>query len=67
MSGEFKILDKLYQEYGDPLIDEIADVTERNGQGDCYNCRCSDYCPGMSCHDAIKLAIKDIIGLGGNT
>ena len=66
MLGEFKLLEKLYQEYGEPLLDEIADVTMDNGQGDCYQCECGKYCTGNSCHDAIKLAIKDIIGLGGN-
>lgn len=67
MEGEYKLLKKLCREYGEPLLDEIADVTMDNGQGDCYGCRCSNYCPSSSCHNAIKLAITEIIGLEDNT
>ena len=63
MDSEFTLLKKLIQEHGEPLIDELAIVTELNGQGDCYQCRCADYCPGLSCHDAIKMAIKDILNI----
>lgn len=72
MQDEFTLLKKLIQEHGEPLLDEIASVTEANGQGDCYKCLCNDYCiiysddgtSSMSCHDAIKMAIKkDILRL----
>ena len=58
---DVKLLKKLYKEYGDKLLDELAIVNLKNGQGDCYGCRCSDYCPGESCFNAIKHVMKDIL------
>ena len=63
---EYNLIKELYKTHGEPLLDEIASVTEANGQGDCYKCLCSDYCLiytddgtfSNSCHDAIKMAIK---------
>lgn len=66
MKEEYNLIKELYKTHGEPLLDEIASVTEANGQGDCYKCLCNDYCIiysddgtfSMSCHDAIKMAIK---------
>ena len=76
MEAEYNLIKELYKTQGEPLLDEIASVTEANGQGDCYNCLCGDYCIiysddgtfSNSCHDAIKMAIKkDILKIdGGN-
>ena len=72
MKEEYNLIKELYKTHGEPLLDEIASVTLANGQGDCYQCLCNDYCcihgpDGIfsnSCHDAIKMAIKkDILKL----
>ena len=59
--NDVKLLKKLYKEYGDELLNEVAIVTMKNGQGDCYGCWCNDYCPQESCFDAIKHVVKDIL------
>lgn len=58
---DVKLLKKLYKSYGDKLLDELAIVTLKNGQGDCYECRCSKYCNEESCFNAIKHVMKDIL------
>ena len=60
---KLSILKKLVNEYGDDLIEEIAYIVEENGQGDCYACLCDKYCDGLSCFNAIKKVVKDILGI----
>lgn len=56
-----KLLRKLYDEYGDELIDEITDIVYRNGQGDCYEVECMKYCNTNSCFNAIKKVVIDFV------
>lgn len=58
---DIELLKKLYKEYGEELLNNVTDVILTNGMGDCYNCRCGDYCPKESCFDAIKHVVKDIL------
>lgn len=55
------IIKHLVKEYGEKLINEIALIVYKNGQGDCYGCLCSDYCNKGSCFDSIKLVIYDLL------
>ena len=58
---KLSLLKELVNKYGDDLIEEITYIVEKNGQGDCYGCLCDKYCNGLSCFDAIKKTVKDII------
>lgn len=57
----YKLLRKLYDKYGDELIDDITDIVYRNGQGDCYEVECQKYCIGNSCFNAIKKVVIDYV------
>lgn len=59
---QYELLPKLVKEYGEPLIKEIAMIAFDNGQGDCYDVRCSEYCcTNKSCLWAIEQVVKDIL------
>lgn len=59
---ELKLLKGLYKEHGEKLVDEITYIVSGNGQGDCYQCLCWDYCNSQrSCFDAIKLVVLDYL------
>lgn len=58
---DLPIIKQLVKEYGEDLINEITLIVSENGQGDCYGCLCSNYCPGNSCFEAIKMVVYDLL------
>lgn len=59
---KYKLLNELKEKYGDQLIEELANLIYTNGTGDCYGVVCSNFCGGkLSCFEAIKLAVLDIL------
>lgn len=55
---------KALVEADNSLITEIANIISDNGTGDCYGCKCNDYCTAsLSCTQAISLAVKDLLEL----
>lgn len=56
-----QLLEMIYDSYGEPFIDAVADLVNVNGMGDCYDTLCSCNCDAYNCIQCLTTTVKEII------